>query len=155
MFMGTYNIQVLRGLLSNRSLLSCQSDGTTELAALDDDSGRQKWNVDMIDTGVFTFKVSGGTNPEKEYLRWSSEPPSLGVYDDNFAAWMLQTVSVTPEIPAYYSIRPFQRPFTRVLACRKNGEGLHVAETDVGNGRARWQLQGPAIDPNFITTLSS
>jgi hypothetical protein len=40
------NIQVLRGLSSNRSLLICNSDGfKVDLWNTDDYSGRQEWDI--------------------------------------------------------------------------------------------------------------
>lgn len=153
MFMGTYNIQILRGARSTRTLLSCRNTGQVELALLDDDSGRQRWDVDMIDTGVFTFKVSGGTDPGREFLRRDSQ--SLGTFDVNLAAWAVRAVTTTPQIPAYYSISPFEGPdLTRRLSCSADGKVVDIAPADDGSGRQRWQFQGPAIEPHFLWTFS-
>jgi hypothetical protein len=152
MFMGTYNIQVLRGARSTRTLLSCRNTGQVELALLDDGSGRQRWDVNMIDTGVFTFKVSGGTDPGKEYLVWSGlNGVLLGQYSDNGAGWVLAAVTTNPEIPAYYTAGPFEGPsVTRILSCSADGKVVDLVPQDDESGRQRWQLQGPAIPPNFL-----
>jgi hypothetical protein len=80
---GTHNLQVLRGLVSARSLLSCTPNGTVDLWQVDDGSGRQVWNVSPVDDfpAVFNITVSSGTNPGKQFLSCTRDGATVDLFD--------------------------------------------------------------------------
>lgn len=188
MEMGQYNIQVLRGLSSNRSLLSCQSGGAVDLWS-DNNTGarqdradpgrvlpprksqsvsspdpvkqtagpsdrRQKWDVDMIDSGFFSIKASGTDDPDRRFLTFNdSGVVRLGVQAENFigSVWTLARVTTSPEIPAYYAIAPaWWDGVTGLLSCSADGTIVNLAPQDDGSGRQRWQFQGPPLANPFF-----
>ncbi len=188
MEMGQYNIQALRGLSSNRSLLSGQSGGLVDLWT-DQDSSEpvadgqqgglpprkgqalsspdvlkqpagpterlQKWDVNMIDSGFFNIKASGGTgDPDRQFLTFDeSGVVRLGVQPQNFIGlvWTLARVTTAPEIPAYYAIAPaWWDGVTGLLSCSPDGTIVNIAPQDDGSGRQRWQFQGPPLANPFF-----
>lgn len=66
---GTHNLQILRGLSSNRCVLSSSPDGSTvDLYSKDDGSGRQRWSFSFLRVAggenVYNIIIGGGVNPE-------------------------------------------------------------------------------------------
>ncbi|NQY64247.1 MAG: hypothetical protein HRT38_11035, partial [Alteromonadaceae bacterium] len=65
---GTHNLQILRGLSTNLSLLSCtENGGNIDLWNKDDGSGRQQWEIKLIDgrTDVYHIIVKDGVMGDK------------------------------------------------------------------------------------------
>jgi hypothetical protein len=153
--LGYFNLQVLRGLSTNRSLLSCQAAGLVDLWITDDGSGRQRWVMNPVQgapANVYTLTVYGGTNFGETYL--SAEPDNgvgLAMSDDgsgrqHWSLIELDEVALTG-IPSYYQIQPLSDP-TSFLSCKADGSLVDLNASDDGSGRQRWQIQGPVIDPN-------
>lgn len=91
------NLQVLRGLSSDRSLLSTSKDGTVvDLWNSDDGSGRQKWDISLVAgfTDVYNIKVSGGTTDGRVYLSCTKDGSKVDLWtkDDGSGRqrWQLQ-----------------------------------------------------------------
>ena len=153
--LGFYNLQVLRGLSTNRSLLSCQAGGVVDLWNTDDGSGRQRWVMNPVagePDNVYTFTVYGGTNPGEIYLSVAPNGSSveLAGSDDGsgrqrWALIELDEVVTTIEIPSYYQIKPLSNP-AAYLSCTADGTVVDLWNTDDGSGRQRWQVQGPGFD---------
>ncbi|HEV7643689.1 MAG TPA: hypothetical protein VGO50_07040 [Pyrinomonadaceae bacterium] len=147
---GPYNIQVLRGLSGNYSLLSCTADGHVDLFYTDDGSGRQEWNLTPISGvigNVFNIIVSGGTNPDKIYLSCTAAGlVDLYSQDDGSGRqrWVLTPVTSSPQIPSYYQITPIAGA-SGYLSCTPDGLTVDLYNQDDGSGRQRWQVQGPAL----------
>jgi len=60
---GVHNLQILRGLSTNRSLLSCKPDGSkVDLFFKDDVSGRQRWEFKPVEgtNNLYNIRVSAG-----------------------------------------------------------------------------------------------
>ena len=154
--LGYFNLQVLRGLSTNRSLLSCQAGGVVDLWNEDDGSGRQRWVMNPVQgepDNVYTFAAYGGTNSGETYLSVSPTNDSVGLApaDDGSGRqrWALvevDEVAVTG-IPSYYQIQPLANP-TFYLSCWGDGALVDIYGSDDGSGRQRWQLQGPVYDPD-------
>lgn len=155
---GYFNLQVLRGLSTNRSLLSCQATGLVDLWNQDDFSGRQRWVMTPVQgqpADVFTFTVYGGTNQGKTYLSVAGDNQTvdLEAADDGSGRqrWALipvDSVSVGLEIPSYYLLAPQSRQGL-YLSCTEDGTRVDLWNDD-GSGRQRWQLQGPGYDENTV-----
>jgi hypothetical protein len=153
---GYFNLQVLRGLSTNRSLLSCTATGVVDLWNTDDGSGRQRWVMNPVQgqpANVFTIAVYGGTNPGCTYLSTASgNSVTLVPSDDGSGGqwWNMvevDAVVVTIEIPSYYQLQPVAAP-TMFLSCSEDGSVVDLWNVDDGSGRQRWQVQGPGYDPN-------
>ncbi len=147
---GPYNIQVLRGLSGNRSLLSCAAGGKVDLWNVDDKSGRQQWtlkSVSGVSGNVFNITVVGGSNPDKTYLSCTAGGlVDLFSQDDGSGRqrWLLTPLTTSPQIPDYYQISPIAGA-TGMLSCTPDGNVVDLYGNDDGSGRQRWQMQGPPI----------
>jgi hypothetical protein len=153
--LGYFNLQVLRGLSSNRSLLSCQATGLVDLWNTDDASGRQRWVMNPVEgqqPNVFTLAVYGGTNPGETYLSATVDGTGVtldGSDDGSGRQWWamveVDAVASGVEIPSYYQLQPVSNP-TTYLSCTADGTVVDLYGSDDGSGRQRWQTQGPGFD---------
>lgn len=151
-----FNLQVLRGLSSNRSILSCRSDGLVDLWNQDDGSGRQRWLVTQIQgqaSNVYTVATYKGTDPGKAFLGVAAdnETVELQASDDGSGRqrWALvpvDSVASGLEIPSYYLLESVLRTGL-CLSCTEDGTRVDLWDDD-GSGRQRWQIQGPGFDPD-------
>ena len=142
------NLQVLRGLTSNRSLLSCTADGTkVDLWNTDDGSGRQEWNISLVAgyNDVYNIKVAGGTAGGRVFLSCTKDGATVDLWtsDDGSGRQRWQFVPLSSNIPSYYQIKVVGGVDTgRVfLSCTADGTKVDLWNTDDGSGRQRWQLQ--------------
>jgi len=142
------NLQVLRGLSSNRSLLSCTADGgTCDLWAIDDGSGRQRWDITLVAgfNDVYNIRVHGGNSTDKVYLSCTKDGSTVDLWnsDDGSGRQRWQFVSLSSNIPDYYNIKVVGgvdggRVF---LSCQEGGGKVDLWAQDDNSGRQRWQLQ--------------
>jgi outer membrane protein assembly factor BamB len=147
MLQGTHNLQVLRGLSSNRSLLSCTADGAVNLWITDDGSGRQKWNFTYVQGSQeqFNIIVSGGTNPGKMYLSCNDDGTVVDLWstDDGSGRqrWRLVPIGGS-QICNYFNIIVIGGVNSRrdYLSCTPDGS-VDLWSSDDGSGRQRWQVQ--------------
>lgn len=151
-----YTIQILQGLTSDRSFLSCRPDGTVDLWNEDDGSGRQRWVLTELGPqgrhGEMTYLISvyaGVTSTGAIYLAWGAngqvglQAPVYG--PGGWGQWAVEPVSADDPPPSDFHIQPF---FDRsqFLSCRSDGTLVDLWGEDDGSGRQRWQLQGPVYD---------
>ena len=157
-----YNLQILQGLSSNRSLLSCAPDGKVDLWDEDDGSGRQRWILESLgqsgprEEETYQITVHGGTSdPDKKHLSVASDGRTVtldALYGDGHTnqnlLWYLVPVSAGPpkEPESYFNLIPVTIPGS-FLSCSEDGTVVDVWNADDGSGRQRWQLQGPYFDP--------
>lgn len=143
-----HNFQVLRGLSSNRSLLSCTSAGKVDLFSTDDGSGRQRWYIVPV-TGfpeVYNIKVQGGTDPGKTFLSCTADGEKVDLFshDDGSGRqrWRFVAVSGSP-ICSYHNILVVGGVNNgRIyLSCTADGTKVDLIKEDDGSGRQRWQTQ--------------
>jgi hypothetical protein len=142
------NMQVLRGLSSNRSLLSCTPDGDkVDLWATDDDSGRQEWDITLVAgfNDIYNIKVHGGNSTQRVFLSCTSDGNKVDLWnkDDGSGRQRWQFVPLNSNIPNYYQIKVVGgveggRVF---LSCTEDGNKVDLWNKDDGSGRQRWQLQ--------------
>lgn len=142
------NLQVLRGLASNRSLMSCPPDGSkVDLWIVDDGTGRQEWNIAPVAgfTDVFNIKVSGGNSTDRVFLSCGGDGVTVDLWnvDDGSGRQRWQFIPISSNIPSYYQIKVVGgveggRVF---LSCSPDGTRVDLWTEDDGSGRQRWQLQ--------------
>ncbi|MDI9308595.1 MAG: hypothetical protein QM535_00150 [Limnohabitans sp.] len=147
--MNKRNIQVLRGLETNKSLLSCSVDGSkVDLWMEDDGSGRQVWDIVQVKgqpQGIYNIIVSGGTIDGKKYLSCTADGSKVDLWmeDDNSGRqrWLIDELK--SNIPSYFNIK-VQGGVTgnrKYLSCTADGSKVDLWGEDDGSGRQRWQLQ--------------
>lgn len=146
-------LQVLRGLSTSNSLLSCNSEGKLDLWNEVDASGRQEWQLEkLLDGNIYNITVSGGlTDPDKKYLSCDAEGNGVGLYSQDDGSgrqkWLFKPITTDPSIPAYYLISPFAGVSgTKYLSCAVDGSAVDLFDQDDKSGRQRWQLQGLTIN---------
>jgi hypothetical protein len=152
MFSGAHNMQVLRGLTSSRSLLSCTGDGTkVDLWSKDDGSGRQRWTFVPIkvqgEEEVYNIIVESGLSSNRKYLSCTSDGTKVDLWskDDGSGRqrWEIFPVQNSPT-PDTYIIKVCEGVATdrRYLSCTADGGKVDLYSKDDGSGRQRWQIQG-------------
>jgi hypothetical protein len=148
-FSGIHNLQVLRGLTSNRSLLSCTADGTkVDLWPNDDGSGRQEWNfVPVAGTEYYNIIVNGGVSTNRTYLSCTSDGTVVDLWssDDGSGRQRWRVIPVdNSSTCSTYLIRVSEGVSSdrRDLSCTADGTKVDLWPNDDGSGRQRWQIQG-------------
>ena len=147
--MTKYNFQVLRGLDTNNSLLSCTADGqTVDLFSEDDGSGRQDWEVVLLPgrTDVYNIIVSGGVSTDRKFLSCSRDGTTVDLWHEDDGSGRQQWVFLPVEgsgICSYFNIKNSggvdnQRHY---LSCTGDGKKVDLWDKDDGTGRQRWQRQ--------------
>jgi len=145
---GSHNLQILRGLSSNRSLLSCNGDGSVvDLWSQDDGSGRQVWEISLAPGHVDAYHiiVSKGVSGDRKYLSCTADGSRVDLWneDDNSGRQRWQFVQMQGPMCNYYNIKVDAgvtggRTF---LSCTSDGTHVDLWNQDDGSGRQRWQVQ--------------
>ncbi|KAH3764638.1 ricin-type beta-trefoil lectin domain protein [Pelomyxa schiedti] len=146
-----WTLQLLRGLSTNRTLLSCTGAGDRcDLWHMEDGSGRQIWETVPIDgaPNMYYIMISGGTEGNRRYLSCNAEGTRVDCFnvDDNTGRqkWLITPV---PEsvctLPCVYYIRVSAGiTNTRaLLSSPDNGTFIDLWFGDDNTGRQRWQFQ--------------
>lgn len=147
---GSHNLQVLRGLTNNRSILSCTGNGdNVDLWNLDDGSGRQEWNVKLVEgrTDHYNIIVENGVSSDKKYLSTTSDGSNVDLWDKDDGSgrqrWMFFPVTNSPTCNTYNIQVSSGVTGGRVyLSCTSDGSNVDLWSEDDGSGRQRWQVQG-------------
>ncbi|WP_211227897.1 hypothetical protein [Spirochaeta cellobiosiphila] len=146
---GMFNLQILRGLGTNRSLLSCVEDGTkVDLWSVDDGSGRQRWGIEPIPgkANVYHICVEKGVNNDRRYLSTTIDGSKVDLYgvDDGSGRqqWVITPVTSCPtpftcNIAIYAGVNGGRK----YLSCTNDGVLVDLWGVDDDSGRQRWQLQ--------------
>jgi hypothetical protein len=144
---GSHNLQILRGLSSNNSLLSCGADDSVQLWNQVDQTGRQVWAISLVPghTDVYYIKVSNGSGDPK-FLSCAQDGSGVDLWnvDDNSGRQRWQFVPVKDStICSYYNINVDAGVSggRTLLSCTPDGSTVDLWTTDDGSGRQRWQLQ--------------
>jgi len=146
---GLHNLQVVRGLSGNRSLLSCNGDGTVvDLWSQDDASGRQVWDVQLVPgyTDLVHITVSKGVSGGRRYLSCTADGSKVDLWseDDRSGRQRWQIVPLNDStICNYFNVMVSAGVSGgRVyLSCTADGTKVDLWNQDDGSGRQRWQLQ--------------
>jgi len=145
---GSHHLQVLRGLTSNNSLLSCSKDGSVvDLFSNDDGTGRQVWNFQPVPnySDLYYITVSNGVTGPNQLLSCAEDGSYVDLYDhdDNSGRqrWSLALVP-NSSICSYYNIRVSSGVGNgRVWLSCGTDNSVNLWTQDDGSGRQRWQLQ--------------
>ncbi len=146
--MSVHNIQILRGLTGNRSLLSCTSDGVkVDLWSRDDGSGHQQWDIIQIGDNVYNIKVHAGVTTARVFLSCTNNGFIVDLYDrvdeSGRQKWQLIPVQNSPT-PNTFLIKVLSGVITNrvYLSCTSDSLKVDLFDRDDGSGRQRWQIQG-------------
>ena len=146
---GTHNLQILRGLSTNRSLLSCSSDSEiVDLWIQDDGSGRQQWEFKLIEgeVDIYNILVVGGITTDRRFLSCTSDGEIVGLWTEDDGSgrqrWRVIPVPSSPTCSTFL-IRVLEGVSSnrQFLSCTSEGETVDLWPEDDGSGRQRWQIQ--------------
>lgn len=146
---GTHNLQILRGLTTNRSLLSCNSNGeTVDLWDKDDGSGRQEFRAIEIAPGIYNLVVEKGVSSDRKYLSTNTEGTTVDLWgkDDGSGRqrWTFTPIRNSPTCEMYLiKVVAGVTGDRAFLSCSEDGTRVDLWPDDDGSGRQRWQLQKP------------
>jgi hypothetical protein len=147
-FPGLHNLQILRGLTTTRSLLSCTADGTkVDLFNVDDGSGRQRWLFDPVEGEIFHIIASGGLTSDRKLLSCTADGTKVDLFpiDDHSGrqGWQVVPVPNSPTCNTFNIIASGGLTSGRkFLSCTADGTKVDLFNVDDGSGRQRWQIQG-------------
>ncbi|MDJ0837113.1 MAG: hypothetical protein QNK37_11395 [Acidobacteriota bacterium] len=144
---GTRNLQVLRGLTGNRSVLSCKADGSiVDLWSEDDGSGRQQWEFKPLEKDIYNILVNRGLSSNRKYLSCNSDGTVVDLWncDDGSGRqrWKLSTAFGAPT-PDTFHLFPENgvSGSRKYLSCTSDGTKVDLWNKDDASGRQRWQIQ--------------
>ena len=146
---GLNNLQILRGLSSNRSILSCTPGGhVVDLWNVDDNSGRQQWDIEPVTglTNVYNFIIRNGLTSDRQYLSCTPDGATVDLWnvDDGSGRqrWVLNQVPNSPTCQTYLiSVLAGVTSGRVYLSCTADGSTVDLWSVDDGSGRQRWQVQ--------------
>jgi len=136
-----YNVRPARGIITNRTLLSCRSDGTlVDLWSADDESGRQKWVFKQIEGSIYNIFAFGGTN-ERRLLSCNSDGSVVDLWsmDDNSGRqkWRLEPIGGNV---FHIFVAGGVWGERRYLSCTQTGDKVDLYTMDDNSGRQQWEL---------------
>lgn len=146
---GIHNLQILRGLKTNRSILSCKDDGSlVDLWHVNDGSGRQKWKIVATkdDPNVYNIIAVDGLTSKRKYLSCNIEGTKVDLWniDDGSGRqrWEFKPVDESPTSDTYLiQVKGGCSSDRKYLSCNDEGAIVDLWNIDDGSGRQRWQLQ--------------
>jgi len=142
---GVHNVQILRGLASNRSLLSSDGAAKVDLWVKDDDSNRQTWEFKPV-PGTSLFNIRLVASQARRFLSCTGDGLVVDTYDKDDGSgrqrWVVEPVPNSPT-PDTFLIRISGGVTTnrKLLSCTPDGAKVDLYDHDDGSGRQRWQLQ--------------
>ena len=141
-----YNLQVLRGLKSNKSLLSTDGGGSVQCWNRDDGSGRQQWVLEPAEGGHYVT-ITNGVDPSPKYLHYDQNNSNVSMVNskiDDREVWLVEEVPNSPTCNTYY-LKPKKRS-NMMLSASPEGQ-VDIYDKDDGSGRQRWQFQNHWVTP--------
>lgn len=146
---GEHNAQILRGLTSNRCLLSCNTDGSVvDLWSSDDGSGRQRWQFVPVEgeDNLYNIIVSDGVASDRKYLSCTMDGAKVDLWSEDDGSgrqrWHVTRVRNSPTCNTYLiKVSEGVSSNRRYLSCTMDGTKVDLWSGDDDSGRQRWQLQ--------------
>ncbi|MDY0780027.1 hypothetical protein [Tenacibaculum sp. IB213877] len=146
---GLHNLQILRGLTNNRSILSCTSDGSNvDLWNEDDGSGRQQWEFKQLENkqGVYNIIITQGVTGDNKYLSSNSDGSNVDLWHEDDGSgrqqWEVTLINNSSTCNTYLiRVHEGVSGNKRYLSCRADGTNVDLWNEDDGSGRQRWQIQ--------------
>lgn len=137
-------LQIISGLNTTKSLLSCKNDGTVvDLWNIDDQSGRQRWKFIPVNgmEGVYNIRVfEGSVNSNRTYLSSNYDGSKVDLwYGDDGSGRQRWTIKNIPHtgtnlIQVYGGVSSNKK----YLSCSSDGSEVNLWSEDDGSGRQRW-----------------
>jgi hypothetical protein len=136
-------LQIISGLYTTKSLLSCKNDGTVvDLWDTDDQSGRQRWQfipVNGIEC-VYNIRVFNGVNSNRTYLSSNYDGSKVDLWSEDDGSgrqrWRITNIphTATNLIQVYNGVSSNRK----YLSCSSDGSKVDLWSEDDGSGRQRW-----------------
>ncbi len=161
----TYYLKPMGGLVSNRTLLSCSSDGSrVDLCETDDESGRQRWKFQRVYGDCYHFIVEGGISDisgstwvasapgeghryKKEYLSCSKDGRVDLWHEDDRSGrqrWRLVPIENYVDSASFnIVVAGDTNSDKKYLSCSQDGLVVDLYDKDDDSGRQQWQLISP------------
>ena len=145
-FSGPKNIQIMRGLSSDRNLLSCNVEGTKVDLYFHPEGGRQEWlinphpNLPKTDL-IFSIQSNGTVNDGRKWLSTNGNTStSLSLFADpqDSSYWKIQPAPDCP-LPATFIIQPWKNP-THFLSVKHDGTLVDIYNQNEMVGRQWWTI---------------
>lgn len=137
------NIYMDRGISTNKKFLSTTDIGhLVDLHHEDDASGRQRWIIEDIGNGYFSFKVYSGITNNKKYLSSSSTGALVDLHHEIDLSGRQQW-SLNPLGSDLFNIRIRGGISTgkNYLSSNSTGSIVDLHYEDDGSGRQQWRLE--------------
>lgn len=142
------NMQILRGLNTDRNLLSCTDDGTVvNLWDKDDGSGRQKWQFTLVKgySDVYNIRIVNGVYSSRTYLSATPDGDSVNLWNEDDGSgrqrWKLIPVKNSSGCTTYL-IKVYDGVWSdrKYLSCSSDGTIINLWPEDDGSGRQIWSI---------------
>jgi len=153
---GLHNLQILRGLSGNRSILSCTSNRpNVNLWNKDDGSGRQQWDFVKLpnEENIYNIIIKHGVPSDKIFLSCNSDGSTVDLWNKDDGSgrqrWVIIPVNNSPTCNTYLiRVDNGVSSDRKYLSCTPDGLTVNLWNKDDGSGRQRWQIQGVWPQPN-------
>ena len=164
----TYYLKPMGGLVSNRTLLNCSSDGSrVDLYETDDESGRQRWKFERVYGDCYNFIVEGGISDIwgsnwvptnwgegrcciKKYLSCSKDGRVDLWHEDDKSGrqrWRLIPIENYVDSASFHIVVAGDtNSDKKYLSCSQDGLVVDLYDRDDDSGRQQWQLISPPTE---------
>jgi hypothetical protein len=140
------HLQIIGGLDTDRSILSCKNDGTVvDLWNTDDQSGRQRWQLIPVNglKDVYNIRVFNGVDSNRTYLSSNYDGSTVDLWTEDDGSgrqrWKITNVPHTGMnlIQVYDGVSSNRK----YLSCSSDGSKVDLWTEDDGSGRQRWVMR--------------
>lgn len=148
---GKHNLQILRGINSNKSLLSISEITLrVDLYHEDDGTGRQQWFFKKIynDLDLYNIQIEKGVQfcPTPQYLSVSEDGEIIDVWEKDDGSgrqqWLITPVKNSPTANTFnISISKGVKNVGKKYLGVDKDSNLVLTDHDDGSGRQRWMIQ--------------
>jgi WD40 repeat protein len=146
-----FNAQIIRGLNTNRNLLSTNLDGSAVDLWSKDESGRQKWIFEPhtgANGSYYNILVQSDVQGPRKYLSTNNDGSRVDLWttDDGSGRqqWKLENINTNPYTYRIKIAGGVTGP--RVyLSCSADGGTVDLWIKDDDSGRQQWVLNPPAV----------
>jgi len=151
-----YNVNVYRGVTTDRRLLSTNGVGAVSLWNVDDDSNRQKWRFELLPDGSYNIRVLGGVTNGCTLLSCGGDGAKVDLWttDDNSGRqrWILEPLE---QGCFHIKVKGGVNNGRVLLSCGGDGTKVDLWTTDDNSGRQQWVLVPENIELSAIEFQTS
>lgn len=152
----TYNVNVYRGVTTDRRLLSTNGIGEVSLWNQDDDSNRQKWRFERLSDGSYNIRVLGGVTNGRTLLSTGGDGAKVDLWttDDGSGRqrWILEPLE---QGCFHIRVKGGVGNGRVLLSCGGDGAKVDLWTTDDNSGRQQWVLTPEDIELSAIEFQTS